>query len=59
MATKAWRLTAEQDKDGKKSTIEAVLVRKGTTIASFTATTTSGPVDKRTEVVGAQLKKLN
>ncbi|MFF3013763.1 hypothetical protein [Streptomyces sp. NPDC057939] len=52
-------ITAEQQSDGKKSVIEAVMVRKGTTIASFTAHNASAATEKPAVVVTAQMSKLN
>ncbi|GAA3386364.1 hypothetical protein [Streptomyces racemochromogenes] len=49
----------EQDLNGKKTPIEVALVRKGTTLVTFTAHSTSATAEKPAEVVAAQLKKLN
>ncbi|MEU9033305.1 hypothetical protein AB0D45_00030 [Streptomyces sp. NPDC048352] len=51
--------SAEQDLNGKKTAIEAIVIRKGTTLATFTAHSDSGTAEKPAEVVAAQLKKLN
>ncbi|MEU9719532.1 hypothetical protein [Streptomyces sp. NPDC047976] len=51
--------SAEQDLNGTKTPIEVALVRKGTTLVTFIARSTSGTAEKPTEVVAAQLMKLN
>ncbi|MDK9495227.1 hypothetical protein QEZ40_005357 [Streptomyces katrae] len=51
--------SAEQDLSGAKTPIEVALVRKGTTLVTFTARSTSATAEKPAEVVAAQLKKLN
>ncbi|MET8751525.1 hypothetical protein ABZW32_15705 [Streptomyces sp. NPDC004667] len=50
--------SAEQEQDGVKSSIEVVLVRQGTTTATFTARSASGAAEPPAAVVAAQVKKL-
>ncbi|WP_405977322.1 hypothetical protein [Streptomyces sp. NBC_00158] len=50
---------AEQDLNGRKTPIEVVLVRKGTTLVIFAAHSTSATAEKPADIVVAQLKKLN
>ncbi|MFD3325033.1 hypothetical protein [Streptomyces sp. NPDC058701] len=52
-------ITAEQQSDKKTSVIEAAMVRKGTTTASFTAHNAFAATEKPTAVVTAQMSKLN
>ncbi|MFE9804473.1 hypothetical protein ACFYP6_37595 [Streptomyces goshikiensis] len=49
--------TAEQGRGGRQSTLAVVLVHKGTTIASFTAATTSGPADKPAQVAAVNRRR--
>ncbi|MEU2831305.1 hypothetical protein ABZ667_21905 [Streptomyces lavendulae] len=51
--------SAEQEQDGEKSSVEVVLVRQGTTTATFTARSASGAAESPASVVAAQLKKLH
>ncbi|MEU9944946.1 hypothetical protein [Streptomyces lavendulae] len=51
--------SAEQEQDGEKSSVEVVLVRQGTTTATFTARSASGAAEPPAAVVAAQLKKLH
>ncbi|MFB0627559.1 hypothetical protein [Streptomyces sp. AB3(2024)] len=51
--------SAEQEQDGEKSSIEVVVVRQGTTTATFTARSTSGAAERPTAVVTAQVEKLH
>ncbi|MGO4462099.1 hypothetical protein AB4039_33125 [Streptomyces sp. M-16] len=50
--------SAEQEQDGVKSSIEVVLVRQGTTTATFTARSASGAAEPPATVVAAQVKRL-
>ncbi|MFE2153306.1 hypothetical protein ACFXAO_25060 [Streptomyces lavendulae] len=51
--------SAELEQDGEKSSVEVVLVRQGTTTATFTARSASGAAEPPAAVVAAQLKKLH
>ncbi|MFZ3472340.1 hypothetical protein ACODT3_14670 [Streptomyces sp. 4.24] len=51
-------LTLEADVEGEKVTSETVVVRKGNTLATHTASSLAGVADKPTVVVAAQVKKL-
>ncbi|MBT2445844.1 hypothetical protein J7F03_01820 [Streptomyces sp. ISL-43] len=54
----ALALTLQADVEGTKVTTETVIVRKGNTLATHTASSLAGVADKPTAVVAAQVKKL-
>ncbi|MFJ4779722.1 hypothetical protein [Streptomyces sp. NPDC088762] len=54
----ALALTVEGDADGEKLTTQLVFVRKGNTVATFSALSLSGTAEQPKTVIDAQVKKL-